>query len=79
VAMGLVVCVAFKPLIDILYSTNALAVLWFMIAGGVSYILGAILYSFKKIPYIHSVFHLFVIGGSVFHILAIATALDKII
>jgi len=79
VAMGLVVCVAFKPLIDILYSMNALNVLWFMIAGGVSYIVGAILYSFKKIPYIHAIFHLFVIGGSIFHILAIATALNKII
>jgi len=76
VAMGLVICVAFKPIVDTLHSINALNVLWYIIAGGVSYILGAIFYSFKKIPYIHLVFHLFVIGGSFFHILAIAISLD---
>ena len=78
VAMGLVVFVAFKPLIDTLYPIKALNVLWYIIAGGTSYILGALFYTFKKIPYIHSVFHLFVIGGSVFHVLAIAVALDKL-
>ena len=75
VAMGLVICVAFKPIFDTLHSMNALVVLWYIIAGGVSYILGAVLYSFKKIPYVHSIFHLFVLGGSIFHILAIATTL----
>jgi hemolysin III len=78
VAMGLVVFVAFKPLIDTLYPIKALDILWYIIAGGVSFIVGAFLYTFKKVPYIHSVFHLFVIGGSIFHILAIAVALDKL-
>jgi len=78
VAMGLVVCIAFKPLFDIFHSMKTLDVLWYIIAGGVSYILGALFYSFKKIPYIHSVFHLFVIGGTIFHVLAIATALEKV-
>ena len=78
VAMGLVICIAFKPLYDTLHSMNALIILWYIIAGGISYIVGAILYSFKKIPYIHSVFHLFVIGGSIFHVLAITVALDKL-
>ena len=76
-AMGLVICVAFKPLFDTLQSSNALNVLWYIIAGGVSYLLGALLYSFKKIPYIHSVFHLFVMGGSFFHVLSIAVALGR--
>jgi len=79
VAMGLVACVAFKPLIDTLHSANALDILWYIIAGGISYILGAILYTFKKIPYIHSVFHLFVLGGSIFHILAIAVTLNRLV
>ena len=78
VALGLVVFIAFKPLIDILYPINALDVLWYIIAGGVSFIVGAFLYSFKKVPYMHSVFHLFVIGGSVFHVLAIAVALERL-
>jgi len=76
VAMGLVVCVAFKPLFDTLHLLQELHVLWYIIAGGISYIVGALLYSFKKIPYIHSVFHLFVLGGSFFHILAIAFTLE---
>ena len=78
VAMGLVVCVAFKPLIDTLRPMETLDILWYIIAGGACYILGALFYSFKKIPYIHSVFHLFVIGGSIFHVLAIASALERL-
>ena len=78
VAMGLVVMVAFKPLIDTLYPIDALDVLWYIIAGGASFILGAFIYSFKKIPFAHSVFHVFVIGGSVCHILAIAAVLEML-
>ena len=77
VAVGLVVGAAFKPLVDTLHSIGALDVLWYIIAGGVSFILGALLYSIKKIPYGHSVFHLFVIGGSIFHVLAIAISLER--
>ena len=41
---------------------------WFLITGGIIYTIGAILYACgKKIPYMHSVFHLFVLGGSIFH------------
>jgi hemolysin III len=76
--MGLVAVVAFKPLTDTLHPIGALNVLWYIVAGGASFIVGALFYSFKKVPYAHAVFHLFVIGGSVFHILAIAFALDKL-
>ena len=75
--MGLIVLVAFKPLIDIFYAMEALDILWYILAGGILFLLGALLYSLKKIPYAHSIFHLFVIGGSVFHVLAIAVALDR--
>ena len=40
------------------------------VGEGIAYIIGAVLYSFKKIPYIHSVFHVFVILGDVFHMIA---------
>ena len=78
VAMGFVVCVAFKPLIDTLRPIGLMDAFWYLMAGGASYILGAILYSFKKVPYIHSIFHIFVIGGSIFHILAIANVLYRL-
>ena len=44
---------------------------WLILAGGVSYTVGAVLYGMgKKHRYMHSVFHLFVVAGSVLHLLA---------
>jgi len=43
-----------------------------ILAGGISYTVGAVLYGLgKKRRYMHSVFHLFVVAGSVLHTLAI--------
>ena len=71
VAMGWVVVIAFKPLIDSLSATNSISVLYWLIAGGLFYTVGAILYRFKQIPYTHAIFHLFVLGGTVCHFIAI--------
>ena len=67
VGMGLSILVAFKPLMD---SVSQAAVIW-LIAEGVSYITGAVFYSFNKTKYMHSVFHFFVLAGSVCHIIAV--------
>lgn len=67
IGMGLSVLVAFKPLTD---SVSAAAVIW-LIAEGVSYITGAVFYSLNKKKYMHSVFHFFVLAGSVCHIIAV--------
>ena len=67
IGMGLSVLVAFKPLID---SVSTAAVIW-IIAEGVSYITGAVFYSLNKTKYMHSVFHFFVLAGSVCHIIAV--------
>ena len=64
--MGLTILVAFKPF----YECCGLAIMLWVIGEGVAYIAGAVLYSFKKIPYIHSVFHIFVILGDVCHMIA---------
>lgn len=71
VAMGWVVVVAFKPLIDSLGATNSMSVLYWLIGGGLFYTVGAILYRFKQIRYTHAIFHLFVLGGSICHFIAI--------
>ena len=42
-----------------------------MIIGGLSYTLGTIFYSLDKIKYFHSIWHLFVLAGSVSHYLMI--------
>ncbi len=67
VGMGLSVLVAFKPLVD---SVSTAAVVW-IVAEGVCYITGALFYSLKKRRYMHSVFHFFVLAGSVCHIIAV--------
>lgn len=67
IGMGLSVLVAFKPLLD---SVSAAAVSW-IIAEGVCYITGAVFYSLNKTKYMHSVFHFFVLAGSVCHIIAV--------
>ena len=45
--------------------------LWLLVGGGVLYSIGCICYVLKSIPYLHSVFHLFVLAGSVCQFLAI--------
>ena len=67
IGMGLSVLVAFKPLLD---SVSAAAVSW-IIAEGICYITGAVFYSLNKTKYMHSVFHFFVLAGSVCHIIAV--------
>lgn len=55
-----------------LYSFLAPAGFWLLVAGGISYTVGAVLYAAtKKVRYIHSVFHVFVLGGSVCQFLSI--------
>ena len=67
IGMGLSVLVAFKPLID---SVSTAAVVW-IVAEGVCYITGAVFYSFNNRKFMHSVFHFFVLAGSVCHIIAV--------
>lgn len=68
IGMGWCVVLAIKPTIQAIPISG---ILWLFI-GGISYTVGAILYGIgKKHRYVHSIFHLFVIAGSVFQYLAI--------
>jgi len=67
VAMGWIVVIAIKPLIN---NLSADALFW-LAAGGVFYTVGAVLYSIKKIPYNHAIFHFFVLGGAISHFVGI--------
>lgn len=44
---------------------------WWMMVGGISYILGIIPFLWERLPFNHAIWHLFVIGGSTCHFLAI--------
>lgn len=67
VAMGWVVVIAIKPLIN---SLSGDALFW-LSAGGVFYTVGAVLYSIKSIPLNHAIFHFFVVGGAISHYIAV--------
>ena len=45
--------------------------LWLLVGGGICYSIGCIFYVLKKVPYMHSLFHLWVLAGSVLQFLAI--------
>ena len=60
VLMGWVIVFAIKPLINNL----PLEGLIWLLVGGISYTIGAILYSIKKIKFNHAIFHMFVLSGS---------------
>jgi len=47
----------------------------FLIVGGILYTLGAFFFVRDKIPFYHSIWHLFVLGGSIFHFFAVLSLL----
>ncbi len=67
VVMGWLAVFEFSTLIDHLDPMG----LTFLVAGGIIYTVGAILYSIKSIPYNHFIFHLFVLGGTISHFIAV--------
>ena len=52
-------------------------VLLFMLLGGLSYLLGVIFYAWKRYPYHHAVWHMFVLTGSVMHFFGIWYAIER--
>lgn len=46
-------------------------ILALLAVGGVLYTIGVVFYSVRSMPYNHAVWHIFVIGGSMFHYVAI--------
>ena len=46
------------------------AIIWLTI-GGLFYTVGVIFYALQKIPYMHAVWHFFVLGGSICHFFAV--------
>ena len=67
VFMGWIIIFAIKPVINNLSSEG---LLW-LVAGGMSYTIGAIIYSIKKIKFNHAIFHLFVLAGSACHFVSV--------
>ncbi len=67
IAMGWAIIFTIKPIVQ----SIALPGVVLLIAGGVVYTAGVIFYVLKKYRYMHSIWHLFVLGGSVCHYLSV--------
>ncbi len=63
ILMGWMILIAINPLRKTMDSTF----LAWMLIGGACYTLGVLFYLFRKLPYHHSIWHLFVLGGSISH------------
>ncbi|WP_252178177.1 hemolysin III family protein [Endozoicomonas sp. 4G] len=67
ILMGWLVVLASKELA----SKISLDGIYWLVAGGLSYTLGAVFYLWKKLPFNHAIWHVFVLGGSVCHFFAV--------
>ena len=66
-AMGWLIAFKLPVLVELLPAAG----LWLLVAGGLSYTVGVVFYLLKRVPFAHMVWHLFVLGGSVCHFLAV--------
>src|SRR5690625_2288817 len=67
IGMGWLVLIAIKPM---LRELPLMALVWLLI-GGLAYTVGTIFYHNKRIPYSHAIWHMFVLGGSTCHFIAV--------
>ena len=68
ILMGWAVIFSFKPLLEAI----EIGGIYLLLAGGIIYTIGAIFYGIgKKHKYMHSVFHFFVLAGSILHFFSI--------
>lgn len=65
--MGWLVVVASKQLV----ANIALGGLILLLTGGLAYTVGVIFFAWKKLPFNHAIWHLFVLAGSICHYFAI--------
>ncbi|MBW1678944.1 MAG: hemolysin III family protein [Deltaproteobacteria bacterium] len=67
VTMGWAVVVAIKPLL----ATVAAGGLMLLVVGGLAYTFGIAFFAWRRLPFHHSIWHLFVLVGSITHFFAI--------
>lgn len=67
IAMGWLIVLAWDPLASSLAGPG----LNLLVVGGVLYTIGSIFYVWRGFPYHHAIWHIFVLGGTITHYLAI--------
>jgi len=71
IIMGWSVILVIKPVFNYMSTTGFL----FLLLGGACYTVGVIFFLKDRTPFFHSIWHLFVLGGSVFHFFAVLSLL----
>lgn len=71
IAMGWMVIFVAKPLWDVLSAQGSLDVIWWVAAGGVFYTIGAVIYAMAKREFVHTIWHILVLCGSICHFIAV--------
>jgi hemolysin III len=69
IAMGWLVLIGAGPLVRHLDTST----LFWLVAGGITYTAGTLFYHRPRMPFAHAVWHLFVLGGSLCHGIAVTT------
>ncbi len=67
IAMGWLIVFAYKPMKEAIPSVS----LVFLLLGGAAYTLGVIFYAMKKVKWMHPIWHLFVLAGSILHFFSV--------
>lgn len=67
IIMGWTMIIATRPMLELVATDGLLLLLW----GGIAYTAGTVFYVWRRLPYNHAIWHLFVLTGSVLHVLAI--------
>jgi hemolysin III len=67
VMLGWLCVVAVKPILELV----PLGALAWIAAGGLTYTMGVFFFAAKRIPHHHAIWHLFVLGGSICHYVAV--------
>ncbi len=65
--LGWIILVAIKPLLNYLDPGG----IRLLVAGGLAYTGGVVFYIWKRLPYNHAIWHLFVLAGSCLHFFAV--------
>ena len=68
ILLGWLCVIAVKPILMVV----PLGALAWLVAGGLAYTSGTIFFACERVPHNHAIWHLFVLGGSICHYMAVA-------
>ncbi|MDO4282298.1 MAG: hemolysin III family protein [Clostridia bacterium] len=71
VVMGWIIVIAFPDLLRVMQNLNAMKGIYWLFAGGLCYTIGVIFYALKKKKYFHSIWHVFVLLGTICHFISV--------